>query len=541
MRVKLLLVTLLTISLLTFSSLAQITFEVTQERVILEIDKTGDVYLDYNITFRILSGVVSKYVRVGMPVGSFEVLEVREVYPDGRVANPSFKEDRNEGYAVVITPSTPIRAGEERTYLVSAVIHDFIYPDDQNPGNVGLMFIPTWFGSKTRRLEVFVIFPPGVKPEHVRNAPDYDNKGFTEDGRLYYYWVREGLPPNYKFKVGVSFPREYVERVAQPVQPGSNFLGALLLLAIVLGVFLTIYLAYRYFKQKIIYEGPKLMVESLGVNQNLSPVEVAYLKKLVGKDISYGRIIAVLIASLSKKGVLEVESLDPLRIKVRKGYRVRLKSFEKRFLECIDREIDQDCLVSVIKTLHRRVEWALEGYSRGLTLNHYEEKVKRLWESIEKASPHKKRGLIRENLDWLLTDEKFYERLRRALRGGIALDRREGDVWVWVWTPYPSYPYPSTSHLPSPAPPAESPEIPVVTDIEKVADSIARSVEEVSSQVVRNVEDFADKVARVIVPSRPRSRRRTRRAPSVSCACVSCACACACVSCACACAGGGLG
>ncbi len=534
MKAKLLLVIVLLASMVTFNSLAQISFEVVQEKAVLEVDKSGDVYLHYNITFRIKSGVVSKYVRIGMPVKTFEVLEVKEIYPDGRVVVPEFREDRGESLAVVITPSSPIRAGQERTYQVSVVIHDFIYPDEQNPGNAGILFIPTWFGGETRKLEVIVVFPPGVKPEQVRNSPDYDNMGVLPDGRLYYYWVREDLPPNYKFMVGVSFPKEYVEKVAQP---SNDLLGILLLLGVIAAIIIVIYMAYRYFSLKKLYSGPEIAVESLGVNPNLRPAEVAYLKKLEGKDISYGRIIAIIIATLSRRGLIEVESVEPLKLKVRKDKARALRSYEKRFLECVERGMDQDCLVSVIKMLHRRLEWALEGYSRGLTLNFYEEKVKKLWESIEKASPLNKKEVIRENLEWLLTDENFYRNLRRALRGGIALDSSDRpDIWIWIPYPRPS-PYPSP--LPQGPTGTEPPEVPVVTDIEKVADSIARSVEGVSSQVIRNVEDFADRVAKVIVPSR--RTRRTRRAPSISCACVSCACACACVSCACACAGGGLG
>ncbi len=541
MRTKLLLIVLLLISTLSFISLAQISFEIVNERAILEIDKSGDVYLHYNITIKILSGTVSRFVRIGMPVSSFEVLDVKEVYPDGRVETPKYREERGETDAVVITPTTPITARQQRTYLVSAVIHDFIYPDEMNPGNAGMLFIPTWFSAVTKKLEVVVVFPPGVKKDVVKNTPDYDNFGELSDGRLYYYWVREDLPPDYKFKVGVSFPKEYVERVAERGSAFLTFLSVFLILAVIAGGILLFYKAYKLFTSKLVYSGPEFLVESLGVNEKLSPAEVAYLKKLEGRDISYGRIIAVLIAQLVRKGVLEVESLNPLKLKVMSRKKL-LKSFEKRFLDCVKEEMEEDCLVSVIKSLHKRVEWALEGYSRGMTLSYYEEKVRRLWKSIEEAPPSRKHEMIRENLEWLLTDEHFYKNLKRALKGGVAMPEpvRDVDVWIWVGYPHPTLP-PSPAPTPTPSTgEVRKPEVPVVTDIERAADSIARSVEEISGQVVRNVEGFADKVTRVIIPSRPRARR-SRRAPSVSCACVSCACACACVSCACACAGGGVG
>ncbi|MCD6348336.1 MAG: hypothetical protein J7L91_01755, partial [Candidatus Korarchaeota archaeon] len=231
---------------------------------------------------------------------------------------------------------------------------------------------------------------------------------------------------------------------------------------------------------------------------------------------------------------------------------VNLRIYEKRFLECVkdDSSLDQDCLVKVVKLLHRRVEKEIAGYSRRDTMAYYDELVRSIWRRVREAPQEEKLDLVKDNLMWLLTDDNFEKNLKEALKarpreGRIAvITYPVDDIWIWwprdTWTTTLPRPVPVPSPRPAPSgTPSPKVDIPGVSDIERVADSIARSVEMVSSNIVRNVEGFTDKVAKAIVPSR--SHASGRRVRSISCACVSCACACACVSCACACAGGGVG
>ncbi len=556
MKLRLILLFLFISALLTplVNASGQIVYEIEREKVILDIQRSGIVYLRYNLTLKVKSGTIARYVSIGMPSPSFSVLEAEEIFPDGRVVKVSAEEIReNSYYAVKMRPSEPIDPGESRTYVVEVELRDFIYEDETNPGNAGLMFTPSWFNAPIKLLQVFVILPPGVSKGEVKNQPDYDNLQALDNGRIYLYWERRDLPPNYKFEIGVSFPRDYVEKVV-PAGGGipdylSFVIGIVFLGAIIISVVAIVKL-FKSWIEKLPYQAPEIFAESLGPNKNMAPTEVAYLRKLEGAKLSYGRILAVLIASLVGKGFLAVESLDPLRLRKLEGSKRNLRIYERRFLDCVteDGSLDEDCLIKVIKLIHRRVERELSGYSRGETLAFYDSKVRSIWRMIEDAPIEEKLDLIKDNLAWLLTDPDFERNLKRALRrpkeevAVISYPYPLDDVWIWWprggWTSIPPAPRvpkaPDTSGAPS-----GGVDVPVIPDIEKAADTIARSVEEVSSNIVRNIEDFADRVAKVIVPSRPRASRR--RTASVSCACVSCACACACVSCACACAGGGVG
>ncbi len=549
MRFRLILLILILSALLVplMSSRGQIIYEINREKAILDIQRSGIVYLRYNLSLTVKSGTISRYVSIGMPSPSFSVVEAKEIFPDGRQVDVRAEEVRQgDYYAVKMRPTRPIGPGDSRTYVVEVELRNFIYEDETNPGNAGLMFTPSWFGAPIRLLQVFVILPPGVQRNEIKNQPDYDNIGTLDDGRIYLYWERKDLPPNYKFQVGVSFPKGYVEGVTSRSQGPDllDFLVGIVFLGAVIISIVAIVRAFKSWMEKLPYQGPEIYAESLGPNKKMGPAEVAYLRKLEGAKLSYGRVLATLIAELVRKGFLAVKSLSPLRLRRLEGSGARLRIYERRFLDCIeDGSLDQDCLVKVIKLLHRRVERELSGYSRGETLSYYDEKVRSIWNAIREAPPERKLDMVRENLPWLLTDPDFEENLRRALRAGpkrgIGVPSYPLDD-VWIWWPTGTWVPPTTagpSPPPAPGPGGSPGDVPVIPDIERAADAIARSVEEVSSNIVRNVENFADMVTRAVAP--PRSRGRRSR--SVSCACVSCACACACVSCACACAGGGVG
>ncbi|HDI73672.1 MAG TPA: hypothetical protein ENF57_01530 [Candidatus Korarchaeota archaeon] len=557
MRFKLVLfIALILLVLPLIYSQAQISYEINREKVILDVQSSGEILLRYNLTLTVISGRIARYVAVGMPSPSFSVYLAQEVFPDGKTVDVEFSEVREDSYyAVKLTPSEPIDPGESRTYVVEVELEDFIYEDETNPGNAGFMFTPSWFNARIHELEIFVILPPGVSKDEVKNQPDYDNVGTLPDGRLYLYWVRKDLPPNYKLELGVSFPKEYVERVVTPSEEGGilEFLIGLALLGALLVAIVAIVKLVKSWIEKLPYMAPEIFAESLGPNKNMAPAEVAYLKKLEGRKISYGRVLAALMATLVRKGFLAIRSLDPLRVEKLEGPTgVNLRIYERRFLECVkdDGSLDQDCLVKVVKLLHRRVEKEIAGYSRRDTMAYYDELVRSIWRRVREAPQEEKLDLVKDNLMWLLTDDNFEKNLKEALKARP----REGritvitypvdDIWIWwprdTWTTTLPRPVPVPSPRPAPSgTPSPRVDIPGVSDIERVADSIARSVEMVSSNIVRNVEGFADKVAKAIVPSR--SRASGRRVRSISCACVSCACACACVSCACACAGGGVG
>ncbi len=520
---------------------SQVSYEINREKTILDIQSSGEVLLRYDLTLTVISGRISHYVSIGMPTSSFSVYLAQEVFPNGKTVNVKYNEVREGSYySVKLVPSEPISAGDSRTYIVEAKLNGFIYEDKTNPGNVGLEFIPSWFDTSIHKLEVSAILPPGVSKNEIKNQPNYDN--IVElNGRIHLYWVRKNLPPNYKLKIGISFPKEYVKSIAPSESYSAlDFIFGLIFLGSIMVALWSFIKLIKSWIGKIPYQAPEIFAESLGPNKKMKPAEVSYLKRLEGRSIDYGRILAVIISSLVHMGVVTVKSFDPLGIeKLKTEPSAVLRVYEKKFLSCIKEDkLDERCLIEVIKLLHKRLERELSGYSRKETLHFYEDLVDSIWRKVYEAySSQEKLEIVKDNLMWMLTDENFEKKLKRALRHRAKeVEVRRGeimtpyppDIWIWLPGPWPTAaspvsPTPTTSSIPKAG-------VPSVSNIEKTADSITRSVEKVSSGIVKNIEEFSNNVAKAIVPS------GSRRARSVSCAC-----ACACVSCACACAGGGVG
>ncbi len=555
----------------------RLSYEILREYVRLDVQPNATVFLFYNLTVRVDSGSISRFVRVGMPKGGFEVLYAYEAWPEG-LREVDFSEIEEGGYyAVEIHPSEPIEAGQSRTFLIEAAVPDFVYEDETNPGNVGLKFTPSWFeDAPIRDLRLSIVLPAGVGRDEVLNQPDYDGAG-TTDGRLYLYWEREDLNPGENITVGVSFPAEYMQRYARPpggeLEPAEVALGLAFLAVVLLAVGALAYSGYKAIKSAGWgeYEEPWFGIEALGAQKRLLPAEVVYLSELErpGRP-DYGRLFSAIIVPMAMRGELRVLGIDPLRLE--KGEERPRRYYEKLLLKCVrpGDGLDVPCAARVVKAIHRRVEDKMAGFSRGETLRFYREKIAKIWREIGESPQEERARLVEQNIDWLVVDKRFRAHLRRAMRpeseeGGYVLVPRGSWWWFDVPPPPPSAPIQGPSvrtvgasgagreggtggetagpGTPEPVGSVERGAGQVVVGIERAADGIATSIERFSSSVSQAVEGVADRVASLIIPrSRIRSTRRARAsASSCVCACVSCACACACVSCACACAGGGAG
>jgi len=509
----------LVLSLSLYSTSPQLEYVVEKEWVKLIVNEDGSITLAYNLTIRVVKGTIKKYVRVGMPCRDFKVLDVYELETGERL---SYKKVVEESYyAVTILLKRPITEGTSRTFILIAEVYNFIYEDKTNVGYAGFKFIPCWWDVPVSDLKVLVILPPKVKTNEFRCTPDYHNM-FTVEGRIALFWDFGKISAGDRVSIGVSFPRKYVENVVEVGEEGEGFFEAfVIVLSIALFIFIFLFAIVR----KSVYEAPTLSIEALGPRKGLTAVEAAYLIMETEGTVNYGRILTMILYSLLRKGAVKVTSIDPLKVEVINESAPGLRYYEKRFIKCVnsDGTLNEDCLVDVIKVLASGVRNLIRGYSRFQTVAYYRDIVKRAWrEVLEARTPEVKLEKFNSELEWLLVDPDFEEKVRDYFRINYFVPR--------VYLRYPWY-----DNLIEPVYYGGKVERVNVVDL---ADRIASSVERASNNIVRNVEKFSQRVARVV-----EGERRTSRPVmgTCVCACVSCACVCACVSCACACASGGAG
>lgn len=504
-----------------------LTYRVDYEYVKIWINDDGTIDLLYGIKVTCYSGTMTGFY-IGQPTGDFKIGEAKDA--TGTQLNARDVSEGNN-YRADVTLLKPISKGESSEFTLSTNVGKMIFKDEQNPGNYGMKFTPTWFDdAELADLKLLIIFPPGTKVEDVKNTPDWDSTQ-EEEGRLATYWERQNFTQGQRFEVGVSFPSSLLPNYK--ADEGSSGISSLLIPLIIL-IFIAIF-AFLFIRRFITgikrtkYLSPQIGMESLGIKAGLTAVEAAQLI-----DVPPQKVVTAILYGLLLKKVISVEGTDP-SIKLRASPQPQeLRYYEIDFIKAIkpDGFLSEEKLAQTIMYLRDTVDNKIKGYCREDTINHYKSVVAEAWKQVETAqTPELASNLFNEQLLWLMLDGKYVDRTREKFTPIIFIPSPD---WGWY--------YYNRRYLPKPEtlPQAPSPTQPSKTTIPGAdfADSVARSFEQTSSKIVLSMEKFT----KSILP--PPTQQAQSHAPAQHrsncvCACHTCACACACVSCACACAGGG--
>lgn len=496
----------------------------------------GTIDLLYDISITLTSGPNINFVYVGQPKRDFTIGKAMD--QQGHTLLTSDNSSGND-YKVGVTLNTPLMAGQTVRFNLTTNVARMIWEDTENPGNVGMQFIPTWWEEASiLNLQVLIVLPSGVTEDMVKTSVDWDNV-LTEDGRLSIYWERRNLAPGQKSTFGVSFPKEYVqvyETKSDVIDFFQGYWPALLILGISIVVIGAVVINIR----KRPYKKPTIGVETLGIRRGLTAVEASYLL-----DLKPTQIVTEILYSLLKKRAVWAEAATPsLKLRIMKPFQNKtgtpekpLRYYEIDFLNAIreDGTLDEKKLAQTIMFLRQTVEEKLRGYCRRDTIDYYRKIVTKAWEQVKQAgTPELTSKAYDEQLLWLLLDPNVQSRTQTAFRN---LTFEPSPFWLWYWYSYRHY-HPKPTYKPNIRTPNKATKPPTIPGAD-FANNIATAVENTSNNIVTNLEKFANAI--VPMPASKSSRKPAHHKSSCVCACAACACACACVSCACACAGGGVG
>ncbi|MEM2888171.1 MAG: hypothetical protein QXR42_01660 [Candidatus Bathyarchaeia archaeon] len=512
-----------------FSAKSAVTYTVNKVWVQITINRDRSINIMYNITLIYTSGSPQGIVTVGMPKKGFRIDTVQDL--KGNVL--SYK-DISSGnyYAIDISLGTPIVLSQPYTLIVYATVPEMLSQDDTNRGYWGMQFYPTTFPDAIgviSNIRVAIILPSGVTSDEVKHITGrpFDSVDFVND-HLVVYWERTNWPPWSEFTVGVSFPERYIEL------PGSDILSYVAIGGAFLAAVGFVLLIVARFG-KLDYEKPRIAVEALGAARNLTAVEAAVVLGL--KPV---RVLTMILFGLIYKRMVMVTETEPI-IKIQKLQTegqpsTNLRYYEIDFLDSLqqDGSLNEMKLARTYLELRETVDHKIRGYSRNDTVNYYKSVVNKAWNQVTQAGTPELRGdIIDQNLEWLLADEMFDEKIRYAFPPNIIITPRPG--WWWYWHgPYPpAGPVPTGTEGSTRAPSQPAP-IPG----QDFANKIVKGLEASANNMVKNVQDFTNRIVQTTQPAKT-SQSPVKSRPSCVCACAHCACACACVSCACACAHGG--
>ena len=504
------------------------------------INQDGTIDLFYNITITLDSGDPINYVEIGQPKRDFTTgLAIDQ---NGRTLQTY--DIRSEGdYKVRVKLFSPLTVGKTVWFTLITNVAHMIYEDTQNPGNVGMKFIPTWWrDANVSDLRVLILLPSNVTVGQVETLVDVNwNDTRMEEGRLAIYFEKQNLSPNEQYPVGVSFPKEYVQSYETRPTGVIAFLQQYGPALLILGVSVGVIGAVVYVVRKRPYLLPKISIETLGIRHGLTAVEASYLI-----DVKPTEIVTEILYSLLQKRAIWVESTTPsLKLKIMQPFRNKtgtpetpLRYYEIDFLNAIEEDgtLDEEKLAQTVVFLRDTVEEKLRGYCRRDTIDYYRKIVAKAWEQVEQAgTPDLASKAYDEQLLWLFLDPNYQSRTQTAFRDKAF---EPSPFWFWYWYSYRYY-HPKPTYKPNIETPTKAAKPPTIPGAD-FANNIATAVENTSNKIVTNLEKFANAIVPMPTAAKASAKPAHHRSSCV-CACATCACVCACVSCACACAGGGVG
>jgi len=526
------LVPVLFLSLLIIVSVAptsrsQIKYRVDKEWVQIWVNEDGSIDILYNVTITYTSGFPEGIVTIGMPKRDFQIQYIQDI--DGRnLGYQSFSE--NEFYGVDIQLSKPIELNKRYTVIVYATVPEMLYKDEANPGNVGLKFYPSTFDTAETpisNIRVAIALPKEVKENEVKYLEGREFNGvYRGEENLLVYWEVNSWPAYEEFWVGVSFPEKYVNLgpdIWDYILIGGSVAAFFIAMVIVVA------LTYKRLR-KAEYEKPRIAIEALGSARGLTAVEAA-----VVLDLKPVKVLTMILFGLLLKRAVMILSTDPI-IRLKKLIRsenepVNLRYYEIDFLQAIglDGSLDDELLAKTYLNLRDTVNLKIRGFSRIDTIDYYKAIVSRAWQQVIQANtPELRCKALEENMEWLLADEEFEEKLKVAFPPDVIIYPRPDWWWYWHW------PTPLRGQPPTQPPGGEGK--PISVPGQDFANNIVLALQKAANNIVSDVQEFAN---RLVSAQKSQAKQRSLRFPSCVCACASCACACACVSCACACAHGG--
>ncbi|MGD8405816.1 MAG: hypothetical protein PVJ21_19320 [Anaerolineales bacterium] len=521
-------------------------FTVEQETVHAYWNDDGTLSLDYTLVFGNQQGAhVIDFVDMGMPNNSFDMNTV-----SADVNGTPVSVDRGEyqgsgsGFAVVMGGQAISPGSRGTVHVRVGRINNVLFTDSEDETYASAVFSPTWFGSQyvAGSTDVTVVFhlPPGVGPDEPKwhsapsGFPSEPETALDSNGRVTYTWNNPNGNAHTQYEFGASFPKTYVPDSAIQTEPVFTFPSINFDALINLGC--CAFFAFMFFgmpvlgiinsrRRKLKYLPPKIAIEGHGIKRGLTAVEAAILM-----EQPLDKVMTMILFGVVKKDAAEVESRDPLKLKITDPLPEGLHEYEKQFLQAFRPEANlkqrredlQDMTIKLVKSISQK----MKGFSRKETVAYYKNIMERAWAQIAAAdTPEVQSKLFDEAMEWTMLDKDYDERTRRTFTGPVF-------VPMW-WGRYdPGYGRSVGGSRPvsvgGSTPSSRSGGLPGSA----FAASVVGGVQNFSQKVIGNVNDFTGRVTNKTNPV-PKSSSSGRSGGG------GCACACACAGCACACAGGG--
>jgi len=590
-------------------------FRVPEAEVTVTIEPEGSALIHYRLTFQCSPGAHAiDIVDIGMPTEKHEAVSAAvngSALDRSAIRGSTMVEN---GYETHLGSHT-IQPGGRGVFEFTGRSHGMVWQDTIHKEMASFRFTPTWFGSRyiqgETELALRYKLPPGsyTDPDRMivwhKSTPPFQLKGVLEGESVPSVAWNRTIRMTGPHLFGVSFPKAFVKNVRSMsifglllkwfvADAGRQVLSGMFifvafsllflvatrgtggLLYIVLALLMVVGMvnspvfhlwlyplivigggvAFWYCRLKKKHYIPASVSRAGGrVHSGLSAVEAAIL---LDKPVNH--VLTMLIFELSRRGLVEITTPDPLELKVtalkdpdrKSAWRVDRRrrqvtgyedSFLTVFIEHPGEPVHTLKLEECFKKLIECVSAKLEGCDLDKTRKYCRFKVEQAWKRVREESDFEARTRYAEkHQGWLMNDED-------AGRKWEALEVSEGYYYRPSWCycghgvhPRPAWGYDSDGHS-VPASPSGAATVAGSVDsapaFRDVVDSISGRLEGLGDGMeslpinkTRSIDlsalDVLTGDALDSIAESSGSYQGGGYGGGCACACAGCACACAC-------------
>ncbi len=449
-------------------------------RMLLEVTPNPDasVTLDYTIEFHCNEGAHPiDVVDMGLPHTGWDISNMSASIngtPLSGIANSSYV----SGVEVPVNP--PIQPGETGTFKFQATMPNMVFQDTTNKELGSLRITPTWWDGQyvtdTTDLYIVVYLPDSIDLDQVVYQMEQFDEKLQLEGRKAVAWVYEGTRVDGEHMVGVSFPRDWMERVVRQTVWGlawkwwTESTGARVLVGIGLLVAFSIWyfgltagtgtcLYIPLLIGLVIAWAVSPTLEALGIpvlvvlwligGRALAKKKRSYLppiQSVAGGEIKrgltapeaavilerpLGEVLTLVIFGMLKKGLVEMVREEPLTVAVPEHYQTTrgarrmvasklgtvVRGYEQPFLDAIMAEpgkpVPELDLSKEMRNLVKKTAERMAGFDLERTREYYNSIVYEAWEEARLIGDVEKRDeYVNENIGWLMLDPGYPHHFR---------------------------------------------------------------------------------------------------------------------------------
>ena len=560
-------------------------------RMLLEVtpNKDASVLLEYTIEFTCNAGADPvDVVDVGLPHKGYDISNMRASIAGYDATDIRKSEYIDCGVEVHLGPYA-IQPGQSGEFHFACTMPNLVFQDTTNKDNASLQITPTWWGSQyvtgTTDLYIVIYLPESVELEEAlyQKVPFSDKATFKN--RKAVIWQMSNTRVDKAHLVGVSFPKRDLDHVVRMTRlmllwkwwtenGAIRFVWAIIYF-VLFGIFFfrltngtgisvfifllgfgAIVFVFSPFLEAIAlpvlipiwwiaergraakrgsYLPPIASVEAGGIKRGLTVPEAAVIMEL-----PLGKVLALVVFGLLKKGLVREVATDPLAVEVPEQYHgsrserqkaareagTVIHAYEQPFLDVFEQNpgtaIPQLNLQEPMKGLIEKAAERMSGFNLPQTREYYESIVYGAWTEAKAFGDLSKRtDFINDNLLWLMLDDDYDDYFVVWHRGGYHY--------------HPGWSRGGTAGLPTPTVTTGG-----RTTTGDVAASFAGWAENVTGRLAGTLDPVSlgtadrgginlagvDKVTLDVLESMAESSGRG--GGGGGCACAGCACACAC-------------